>query len=48
MHVMSEILQAKEKRIEVDISKLTMDHVPRSLAARDTRGFIIMKEKDIL
>lgn len=39
-------LQAKEKGIEVDVSKLTMDNVPRSLVARDTRGFIkLLKQK---
>ncbi len=39
-------IQAKDKNIEVDVSKLTMDNVPRALAARDTRGFIkLLKQK---
>lgn len=33
-------IQAKDKNIEVDVSKLTMNNVPRALVARDTRGFI--------
>jgi mercuric reductase len=32
--------QAKEAGIDVDVSKLSLEHVPRSIAARDTRGFI--------
>ena len=37
---------AKIKGIEVDVSKLSLDNVPRCLAARDTRGFIkLLKEK---
>lgn len=31
---------AKNEGIEVDVTKLTLGNVPRSLAARDTRGFI--------
>ena len=39
-------IQAKNQGIEVDVSKLTMDNVPRALAARDTRGFIkLLKQK---
>lgn len=39
--------EAREKGIKVDMSKLTMDNVPRSIAARDTRGFIkLLKKKD--
>jgi len=37
--------QAKEQGIEVDVSKLELDNVPRSLAARDTRGFIKLLKK---
>jgi len=36
---------AKSEGIEVDVSKLTLDNVPRSLAARDTRGFIKLLKK---
>ncbi len=36
---------AKKEGIEVDVSKLTLDNVPRSLAARDTRGFIKLLKK---
>jgi mercuric reductase len=32
--------QARERGIEVEVSKLAMSHVPRAIAARDTRGFI--------
>jgi len=32
--------QAAEKNIPFEVSKLTLDNVPRSLAANDTRGFI--------
>src|SRR5690606_31462219 len=32
--------QAKASNIEYDVSTLTLDNVPRSIAARDTRGFI--------
>lgn len=32
--------QARERGIEVEVSKLPMSHVPRAIAARDTRGFI--------
>ena len=32
--------QAKDAGIEVDVAKLSLEHVPRSIAARDTRGFI--------
>ena len=32
--------QAKEAGIDVDVAKLSLEHVPRSIAARDTRGFI--------
>jgi mercuric reductase len=32
--------QAREQGIEPLVSKLPLEHVPRSLAARDTRGFI--------
>ncbi len=38
-------LQAKEKKIDVDVSNLTMDNVPRALAARDTRGFVKLLKK---
>jgi len=33
-------LQAQEAGIDYDTAKLTLDNVPRSIAARDTRGFI--------
>jgi mercuric reductase len=32
--------QAEEAGIEYDTARLTLDNVPRSIAARDTRGFI--------
>ncbi|MBI1191526.1 MAG: mercury(II) reductase [Tepidisphaera sp.] len=32
--------QAEEQGIEVEVATLPLSHVPRSLAARDTRGFI--------
>ncbi len=32
--------QARERGIETMVSKLPMTHVPRAIAARDTRGFI--------
>jgi mercuric reductase len=32
--------QAREQGIEALVSKLPLEHVPRSLAARDTRGFV--------
>ncbi len=32
--------QAREQGIEVAVSRLPMSHVPRAIAARDTRGFI--------
>ncbi len=32
--------QAAQEGIEVDIAKLPLSQLPRSLAARDTRGFI--------
>lgn len=32
--------QARQKGIEVKVSKLPMSYVPRAMAARDTRGFI--------
>ncbi len=37
--------QAKAKSIEYDVSKLTLDNVPRAIAARDTRGFIKLLRK---
>ncbi|GAB4416249.1 MAG: mercury(II) reductase [Bacteriovoracaceae bacterium] len=37
--------QAKAAGIEYDISKLTLDNVPRAIAARDTRGFIKLLRK---
>jgi mercuric reductase len=36
---------AQKQGIEVDVAKLTLDNVPRSLAARDTRGFIKLLKK---
>lgn len=33
-------IQAKEKGINFDIALLPLSHVPRSIAAKDTRGFI--------
>jgi mercuric reductase len=44
-------LQAAALNIPFEVSKLTLDNVPRSLAANDTRGFIKLirnKETDIL
>ncbi|MFQ5699375.1 MAG: mercury(II) reductase [Myxococcota bacterium] len=32
--------QARAARVEVDVSVLPLDRVPRALAARDTRGFV--------
>src|SRR5207244_2714902 len=32
--------QARAQGIEPFVSKLPLEHVPRSLAARDTRGFV--------
>lgn len=32
--------QARELNIEVEVAKLPFSHVPRALAARDTRGFV--------
>ena len=32
--------RAREAGVEVDVAKLPMRHVPRALAARDTRGFV--------
>lgn len=43
--------QAREAGIDVDVAKLSLGHVPRSIAARDTRGFIKLirnKENDRL
>ncbi len=38
--------QADDCGIEVDVSVLPMEHVPRSLAARDTRGFVkLLRER---
>lgn len=37
--------QTKDKNIEVDVSKLAMENVPRAIAARDTRGFIKLIKK---
>jgi len=37
---------ARKQGIEVDVAKLSLDNVPRALAARDFRGFIkLLKEK---
>ncbi len=33
-------VQARAAGIDVDVAELPMEHVPRALAARDTRGFI--------
>jgi len=38
-------LAAQKNGIEVDVAKLALDSVPRSLAARDTRGFIKLLKK---
>lgn len=37
--------QAKAAGIEYDVSKLTLDNVPRAIAARDTRGLIKLLRK---
>lgn len=37
--------QAKSQGIEYDVSLLTLDNVPRAIAARDTRGFIKLLRK---
>lgn len=37
--------QAKAQGIKYDVSFLTLDHVPRALAARDTRGFVKLLRK---
>jgi mercuric reductase len=37
---------ARERGIEVDVAKLPFTHVPRALAARDTRGFVkLLRER---
>jgi len=37
---------ARAQGIEVDVAKLSLDNVPRALAARDTRGFIkLLRER---
>lgn len=37
--------RARESGVAVDVAKLPLEHVPRALAARDTRGFIkLLKE----
>jgi len=39
--------QALKQGMDVDISKLPLSHVPRSIAARDTRGFIkLIRDKE--
>ena len=37
--------EAKAAGIEYDVSKLTLDNVPRAIAARDTRGFVKLLRK---
>jgi pyruvate/2-oxoglutarate dehydrogenase complex dihydrolipoamide dehydrogenase (E3) component/glutaredoxin len=38
--------EASTARIEIQVSRLDLEHVPRALAARDTRGFIkLIKER---
>lgn len=37
--------QAKSQGIEYDVSLLTLDNVPRAIAARDTRGFVKLLRK---
>lgn len=38
--------RARERGIEVDVAKLPFAHVPRALAARDTRGFVkLLRER---
>jgi len=38
--------RARERGIEVDVAKLPFTHVPRALAARDTRGFVkLLRER---
>jgi mercuric reductase len=37
--------QAKAQGIKYDVSFLTLDHVPRALAARDSRGFVKLLRK---
>lgn len=37
--------QAKAQGIKYDVSFLTLNHVPRALAARDTRGFVKLLRK---
>ncbi len=40
------VKRAAELGIEVDVSRLSLEHVPRAIAARDTRGIIqLVKEK---
>ena len=39
--------QAAERDIDVDVATVPLDQVPRSIAARDTRGFIkLLRERD--
>lgn len=37
--------QAKSQGVEYDVSLLTLDNVPRAIAARDTRGFVKLLRK---
>lgn len=37
--------QAKSRGVEYDVSLLTLDNVPRAIAARDTRGFVKLLRK---
>jgi len=38
--------RAREQGLEVDVAKLPFTHVPRALAARDTRGFVkLLRER---
>ena len=39
--------QAADQEVDVDVATLPLDQVPRSIAARDTRGFIkLLRERD--
>ena len=39
--------QAKARGINADTSTLSLEHVPRAIAARDTRGFIkLIRDRD--
>jgi len=39
--------EAADQGVDVDVARLSLDQVPRALAARDTRGFIkLLRERE--